>query len=383
MQLKIDELKDLMAKISAAVEKSKINPKSGWIELLVEDNQLLFKVSNSDSYYLQAYCKIIGTDIDTTFHVTVLAETFIPLVSKFDEDTLTIYERLNVLILETASSTYTLPTIKELGKPKSIDAIPFKADSNIPIEIEGKALASIADINLKGYVDSLIYSGYASYIYIDEKGAITATENIYVNDFEQPATLPFKLLLTPTQVKLLDIFKNEGTLSILCEEIPTYYDEPTVALRICIYNDKVKLILNTQPKSLTDTFPSIKARAMAENINQTHIFIDKKALERALTRLMIFDKKFDVTVIDYSKLVFKDTELELVSIRNKNSERIPYVSSQNVIQHESVIRFIDLQRQLKAVSSKNVDISYGSQGAIVLNSTNVKQIIPEMRLKDN
>ena len=95
---------------------------------------------------------------------------------------------------------------------------------------------------------------------------------------------------------------------------------------------------------------------------------------------MVFDKKFDITVMDYSKIVFHENELELISVKNKNFEKIQYINSQNAIEHESIIRFADLIKQLKAITSKELNISYGSRPAIVINSE-IKQIIPEIRLK--
>ena len=190
MELKIDELKDLLSKISTAVEKSKINPKSGWVELLVQDTNLVFKVSNGDSYYLEASCTIAGSNIDSKFHVTVLAETFIPLVSKLDDDTLTMKEYLNTLIIETPTSTYNVATIKELGKPRSIDTIPFKASSDEVITIDSENLVSVASVNLKNY------GGYrelndksAQFIYIDALGAITRVDECYAL---RSTSMPFR-----------------------------------------------------------------------------------------------------------------------------------------------------------------------------------------------
>lgn len=380
MQLNINDLKDLMSKISQAVEKSKINPKSGWIELIVEDSKLNFKVSNTD-YYLEASIDILGTDIDTTFHVTVLAETFIPLISKLDDDIVTFSALPNALILTTATSSYTFPIIKELGRTKCVDTIAFNATSS-SISIQAANLVSVADVNLKGFVDAVLAKNtYANYIYIDNIGAITITENIYVNTFPSAASSSFKMLLTPIQTKLLTIFKDEGDLILELEQLPTYNNEQTNTNKICIKNTKIKLILVTQPQNVVDTFPSIKARALADNDRQIHIELDRKALEKALTRLMIFDKKFDITVLDYSKLVFKTDSVELVSIKNKNYEKLPYISSTNAIEYEAMIRFVDLLRQLKAVTTKTLDISYGGGKSIVINSPGVKQIIAEITMK--
>ena len=129
----------------------------------------------------------------------------------------------------------------------------------------------------------------------------------------------------------------------------------------------------------TSVFISIKLRALAENDGQTYITIDKKQLDKALARLMVFDKKFDITVMNYSKLVFKKDCVALVSIKNKNVEKVTYINSVNAYEHESIIRFADLVKQLKAITSREIDISYGNTPAIAINSGNLIQLIPEIQ----
>lgn len=376
MVLNITELKESMSKISLAVEKSKINPKSGWIELETTNNSICFKVSNFN-YYLEMTIPAVQLITDEEkFHATILAETFIPLISKLEEDEITICEQMNSLVVTTNSSSYTFPVIKELGITKVLDTIPFDSDQE-PIEIDGNDLASVASINSNGLINAVFTKEIQQYIYVDNIGALTFTENIYVNTFKNPASTEFKMLLTITQSRLLGIFNNLNDVKIKFESKPTFSDKPTTTNKVCIFNDSIKLILITQNTDITNTFPSIRLRALSENPTQTHIVVDKKLLDKALARLMVFDKSFDIAVLDYSKLVFKQNELELVSIKNKNIEKIPYISSQNVVEHESIIRFADLIRQLKAITSKEIDISYGERPAIVING-NCKQLIPEI-----
>ena len=45
-----------------------------------------------------------------------------------------------------------------------------------------------------------------------------------------------------------------------------------------------------------------------------------------------------------------------------------------------MIRFADLVAQLKAIKTKEIDISYGDS-AIVINSGNLKQLIPENKVE--
>lgn len=382
MRLNIKELKALMSRISLAVEKSKINPKSGWIELETIGDKVSFKVANYD-YYLKASIDV-GSQISDAdkFHVTILAETFIPLISKLDVDSVDVCEKLNSLILETEQSQYTFPIIKEFGNVKCVDSIEFNPTSDKVVTIGGDELTSVATANANGLVNAMFSQEIQQFIYVDEIGALTFTENMYVNDFKVPANGSFKLLLTATQAKLLKIFSGEKEVSMQFEQVPTFSVTQTTTNKVYLTSPNIELILICQNQDMTDKFPSIKLRALGSNEEHTHVVVDRKLLDRALSRLMVFDKKFDITVMDYSKLVFKKDHLELVSIKNKNYEIIPYISEQNAVEHESIIRFADLVGQLKAISGNTLDISYGSRPAIVINS-NVKQVIPEIRVRTN
>ena len=378
MKLNIQELKDIMTKISLAVEKTKINPKSGWIELETKNNNLNFKVGSYD-YYLEVS---IDTQKETNeeIHVTILAETFIPLIAKLDTEYAEFTVRENTLIVETEINTYTFPILKDGDECKCVDKIKFEQTRHEEIKINGEDLSTVASVNAKGLVDVVFKKDIQQFVYVDNQGALTFTENMYVNNFKNIVVGEFKFLLNITQAKLLEIFKNEKNVEIKIEQKPTFEDEPTNTNKIQLQTKGIILILITQNEDIVNKFPAIKLRALAENKEQTHIIIDKKKLDKALARLMVFDKKFDITVIDYSKLVFKENELELVSIKNKNNERIPYINSQNAIYHESIIRFADLVKQLKTITSNELDISYGSRPAIVLNG-NAQQIIPEIIMR--
>lgn len=379
MILNIKDLKKLVSKISIAVEKSKINPKSGWIEIMTLDNKLVFKVSNSD-YYLTASIDIKDNNCGDNIHVTLLAETFIPLISKLDCEEIELSEVLNSLVLKTSTNSYTFPLIKELGKTKILDEIKFCSNEDFVANLNGDDLASVAEINSKGLVSAICARPVQSYIYIDNLGAITYTENIYINSFKYPYVgNNFKILLTYTQSKLLDIFSGIDNVYIEFEHLPTFNESPTRTNKVKFYTDSIMLIVIAKDMDITETFPSIRLRQNVDFNSDSHVVVDKKLLDKALSRLMIFDKVFDASILDYSKIIFKSDELELVSIKNKNIERVPYIRSTNVIEHESMIRFDDIVKQLKAVTDKELDISYGTKPAIVFNCA-VKQLIPEIRL---
>lgn len=374
IKVNISELKNIVSKINLAVEKTKLNPKSGWIELeSFSEDKMIIKVANYD-YYLEAYIPISCENYsdDNKIHATVTAETFIPLVSKLEDEYVEMYEHLNALIFKAKKSEYTFPIIKELGVVKSVTSINFNNAGCIRSSIAGKSLASIAETNAKGLIDSVFSKEIQQFIYVDEIGAITFTENIYINPFN--ASSPFKFLLNGTQAKLLQVFDKYDDVEISVENVENY--EQAVKVKFTVNN--LTLTLITQSKQTTDKFPSIKLRELSNAVSETHIILDKKALDKALARLMVFDKKFDITVMNYSKLVFGENSLKLISIKNKNYEEIAYDSSTNAFEHESMIRFADLVNQLKAINTPKIDISYGDSPAIVING-NIKQLIPEIQ----
>ena len=381
IKVNISKLKDITSKINVAVEKNKLNPKAGWIEIeSISNEKMSLKVSNFE-YYLEVIVPISCDNYteNSKIHATVTADTFIPLVSKLDDDYVYISERYNSLIFTTSNNEYTFPIIKEMGKVKSIDTIKFFPKNSINIELNGSDLYSISNINVKGLLDSLFSKEIQQYIYIDNKGAITFTENIYINDFKNNYDTEFKFLLNSSQAKLLKIFDVFDKVFVSVEKSESY--ESSLKVNMLAKSDySLSLTFIVQSQQMTDKFPSIKLRALANAVSSTHVILDKKKFEKALQRLMVFDKKWDITDMSYSKIVFSEKSLKLVSIKSKNYEIINYINYRNSLEHESIIRFADLMNQIKAAQGKELDISYGDNPAIVINSYNLKQLIPEIQV---
>ena len=96
---------------------------------------------------------------------------------------------------------------------------------------------------------------------------------------------------------------------------------------------------------------------------------------------MVFDKVFDIDVLNYSQLEFYQNKLKLVSIKNRNHEYIEYKNSKinTVSNYTAVIRFADLVNQLKTINSKDITIGFGNNKAITLYG-DILQLIPEIRI---
>lgn len=386
IKVNIGGLQEVIGKINLAVEKnSKMNPKSGWIEIkTVSEKYMKLRVSNYD-YFVEAYVPIECDDYneENSIHATVVAETFIPLVSKLDAKVVTFDEVRNCLVLSSEQSEYTFPIIKEDGRVKTVDVIDFEGVPCMDTTLKGKEVVSIAESNAGGLVDATFSRDYQQYIYVDNDGAITFTENIYVNEFENPKEdEPFKFLINATQAKLLKIFDGFEDVKVSVEYSTDETFSSAKKVKIVGGEDSfspISIVFVVQSDEMTSKFPAIRLRELAKNERMTHAIIDKRLLDKALARLMVFDKKFDKTVLDYSQLEFSEDSVILRSVKNKNFEKIPYTSYQNTVEHKSTIRFADLQNQLKAIKSNTVDVSYGDNKAIILNTEKLKQLIPEIR----
>ena len=380
MKVNILNLKKVVEKLNLAIEKSTINPRAGWVEMVEGDNGMLSIFVGNFDYFMEASVKCVEGENSSSLHATVSSDTFVPLISKLDSGVAEFKCDRNALVVETENGEYTFPIIKEAGAVKSVDRISFDCDSSVRNFISGEDVSSIASINAKGLLDSLFSREIQQYIYVDNVGSLTFTENIYINDFNggENTDSEFKFLLNGTQAKLMKIFEKCQKVGV--DIIENGYDDPIKVKFICENDDYcISLVVVSQPRSMVDKFPSIKLRTLANNVSTTHAVIDKKAFEKALQRLMVFDKKFDVTVLNYSKLIFGEDSVKLVSVKNNNYEIVKYLSGTNTLEHESVIRFADLVNQLKAVQGKEIDISYGESPAITINSYRLKQLIPEVR----
>ncbi len=387
IKINIVDLKNIVSKLNLAIEKTKINPKAGWIELeILSEKQMSLKVANFD-YYIDAKIPIDCTSFDELnhLHVTISADTFVPLVSKLEDQFVYISSGYNCIIFTTDTNEYTFPIITELGKVKCVDRLvysPISGDNSF--KLSGQELNSIAESNSRGLVDTIISREIQQFIYVDTLGAITFTENIYINTFntvnkENELTPYTKFLVNCTQAKLLKIFEQFNSVKI---DVELFSEESSKKVRFTTSENNIyiEMIFVVQSDELTDCFPSIRLRAIADKVRDVHAILDKKTLDKALSRLMVFDKKFDITVLDYSKLVFSSNGLKMISVKNKNYEKVDYIKSENTFDYEAVIRFADLVAQLKAIKTKEIDISYGDS-AIVINSGNLKQLIPENKVE--
>lgn len=380
IKIKTKELKDILSKLNVAIEKNVFNPQSGWVQIKIgKDGEVELKVSNFD-YYVKSSFNTENTEEEEII-ATVEAGTFIPLVAKLSNEYTKIYRDDKSLILETENNLYTFPLQINLttGEVADITEIHFDCSNYSSSTLSGEEVVSIATITAKGINDnSSCKKIYQHFVYVDNFGAEAFMDNIYVNEFkcneEEFKELGFKILLSKTQSKILSIFDGVDEINIKVEDT----DNDEAKRRVEFSADNIVVVFITQPMSIVKQFPSEKLRNIAKETSKTHVTIDREELNKALARLMVFDKKFGANVLDYSKIEWGKDSCKLVSVKSKNYEIIPYIKKEGTYEHESIIRFADLVEQLKAFTSKEIDMSYGESPVIVINAEELKQLIPEI-----
>lgn len=372
--IKIKELKNIISKLATGVEKNEANPSAQYLEMIMNDNNLTVNVSNTD-YYLSANMPIVCED---NLHAVIMADNFINIISKLDVEDADISVENNALIVQTKKNKYTFPIIKYNGEIYEIATI--ETDENDYAEVitntfDGSDIATVSESNAQGLVDATFTKQIQQFIYVDNSGALTFTDNIYVNDFKNAANNEFAILLNAPQARLLKIF--DGLKNMTVKIFMPNSDTDNICAKFIANN--ITLTFITQPKAKVDTFPAEKIRNLSVGDSNHHAVINKGKLDKALSRLMVFDKKIDISILNSSKLVFSKDSIKLISVKNHNYEIVDYDKANDATEdYEAIIRFSDLVNQLKAVLTNTVDISYGNGKAIVINSA-IKQIIPEIK----
>ena len=378
LDIKLKEIKDILSKIAVGIDKSDINPSAGYIEIQTDNGVMSIKVANNDYFLISP----INVDSDESIHATILADKFINIISKLSKETISLGSDDNALTLKTNTSQYVFPIVKKNGAVATINEFAYddaEYTNHVVNVMNGNDLASIAESNAQGLVEATFTKEIQQFIYVDNVGALTFTDNIYINNFDTPYDNEFKILLNATQSRLLKIF--DGAKEVTVDIYFSNDDFKNVVVKM--KSNDMSLSLLTQSTNKIAMFPDEKIRNLSLGDINRHAIINKSDFDKALSRLMVFDKKFDKAILDYSKLVFKSNHVELISVKNHNYEIVAYSSSENIDNdnsYEAIIRFGDLVNQLKAVTTPNVDISFGNGKAIVINS-DIKQIVPEIKAK--
>lgn len=379
--IKTDKIKDIANKVAISVDGERTSPISELIELELKNKNLTLKTTNKE-YFFKTTIKDV-TNTDEYFHVTVVADTFLTLITKTTSNEIK-FEIVNNNLVLYGNGKYTFPLVLDNDQVVVLPEIEFKETGNeIKFEIDGNILKSIYEFNSRELNKEVAVDPIQKYYYLDNKGALTFVEGACISEFEINTT-PFKLLLNERLVQLFKLFSGQKVnVTILKEATNINTDDSQV------FKNKIKftiedseLIAILPDSDLVEKYPSIQIRALANIDYPGQVIISKTLLLEALDRLSIFNRKGSSTKVDLKKcgqLDFSNDSVKIISLKDQNSETIPYLNgSLKPFTFTSYVSLSDLTKHGNISLNDSIILYYGTGDAIMMQRKNLKQVIPEL-----
>lgn len=367
MILRTDDIKNLCAKISFAIDNADVVALTDILQLKTEGTYLYLSITNKE-YYVKAK---LDLSENINFHATVSATLFLKLISNITTETIEFHINDNTLIVK-GNGIYKFPLIYDGDKILELPIIEIN-NPTANIEISNSILQNILVYNSKELNKGIAANAVQNYYYIDEQGAITFRKGACVTKFNLSA--PIKVLLTAKIVKLFKLFKDEtikftlGYDNISDDIIQTKVKFET--------NDIILTAITSCDDTLLNTVPVKAIRGRAYNSDYKYnITLNKDLLLDAIKRLSLFSLN-DISKI-YGKFIFKPDSITICDYNNDNSEIIPYANEIINIDYTAVFDFNDIKSALDKCNVSFINMSFGDSQAAVISHNDIYYVIPEV-----
>lgn len=368
MILNTDSLKDVAAKILAAVDTSELSAITETLEMVALDNNLYITVTNKEySVNTRLY---LGYSED--FHATVNAKSFLNLVTKTTTEDIDLSVK-DVCLMFKGNGSYKIPLIFDGAKLLELPCIEVENPS-CQMVIEGSTLNSILRYNSKELSKGVISHPVQKLYYIDEQGALTFTSGACVNSFTLDQ--PVKFLLSGKVVKLFKLFSDEQvTFTLGHSALSTGKIQTRVKFESA---DTVLTAIVPGDDSLINAVPVKVIRDMANSPYPYRATVNKEALLQSINRLLIF-KNGSGSSQPIGKFTFEGGTLTISDGTKGNSETLACDSAEglNGQVYSMLLYLSDLKTTLETYSDSHLTIGFGDHKSIAIAKAQVKIIIPE------
>lgn len=370
MILRIEDIKGLCSKISAALDISENDQITSVLQLKADGQYLSLIVSNRE-YYVEAKLNLYENN---NFNATVNASLLLNLIANTTSDTIRFECHDSFLCIE-GNGTYKIPLICD---DTGMLSVPKIAINNVTSEfdIDKDILMSIYNYNSKEMLKpkEIFQRPVQKLYYIDNEGCITFTNGACVNKFTLEK--PIKLLLTQKVVKLFKLFNStpvhfryghdaltDGTLQAKCS-----FADDTITITTILPSDD----------QLIQQVPVSAIRARAFDDYTTSVNLNKVAFLDALKRLMLFIPK---NTLPTAKLVFKEDAVAISDQYGNNNEVLYYGGTEKLTEeYEMYVDLLDLKLTLEGCTEQYVSVNFGNHLAVVVARGNIYNVIPEKSL---
>ena len=375
MIVQTEALKSICSKILTAVDSNEISTITETLELICEQKILEVNVTNKE-YFVKVK---VNVDTDECFYASVNANLFLKLIAQITTDTIELIIKDTYLIVK-GNGTYKLPLIFDNDKLLRLTPIEIN-NITTSFNISSDILNSLLYYNSKEIAKVVVSKPVQKLYYIDDQGAITFTSGACVNNFTLP--YPVKLLFNNRLVKLFKLFKDEDVKFTLGHDS---INESIIQTKVRFETDSICITaILPCDDTLINSVPVQKIRDRANNIYPYSITINKNALTQSINRLLLFssglgDKE---NIKPYGTFQFYNDYVTIHDSKRENKEDINYSNTISIDSnmYELVIDLTDLKSILDTCNEDYINLHFGDDQAIVVIRANIRNIIPQVRVR--
>lgn len=376
-----EKIKDIANKVAMGVDGDRTSPISELLEFELKNKNLTLKTTNKE-YFLKTVIENVTND-EQDFHVTIVADTFLTLITKTTTSEIKLDLTESGLVVQ-GNGKYTFPIVQDDDKIVTLPEISFNPDNTaIRFNISGNTLKSINDFNSKELSKEVAVDPIQKYYYLDNDGALTFVEGACINEFKIDSQA-FKVLLNERLVQLFKLFADQQVAVTLTQTQNGYDKEGNISyqnkMRFIVPNIELTAIL--PDSDLVAKYPALQIRALANISYPGKVEISKTTLLEALDRLSIFDKKSAGNKVDLKKcgkINFGTDSMEIISMKDNNTETFNYSKdSKSNIEFTSFVSLSDLVKHGNITLTDGIVLHFGTGDALMMQRRNLKQVIPEL-----
>lgn len=345
------------------------------VELKVESGTVYLSITDRE-YYLTVPVAEVADAAEEGFRVVVEADKFLKLISKITTETVTLKASDGILRVK-GNGDYKLPVIAD-NKTGQVIELPKIAIHNVTskFNIKNAILQSMLKYNAKLLGNNGVER--FPFVFMDEKGAITYTNNACINAFalEQPVAL----YLSEKLVKLFKLFRSENVdFTLGFDELPN----GILQQKVCFSDgDATLYAILTTDNQVMDSFPASSLRGLSEKVPPHTAVISKAELIGALDRIALFRANVDSKIAYAIRMNFSENGVTIEDYGKNNSEAISYskpcATLAGGLEYDAVFNVDDLYLILANCEDEYLTISFGSS-MMYLTKANIINIIPEYR----
>lgn len=353
-----DELNALLSKAMKCILKggSKIDPKTGMIQMTLKNNMLSFRTTDTRSTLIVRMPDVPGDD----FTVVLEIEEFSKILPKQTVKELTLTVQDDVVELK-GNGTYKLDIQMEDSGKLVFDDIPVIQNPEIAKQFDRKELVDIIKVSGKFIGTAFADPRVCGYYFSD---AVITTDNV-VASFYKKQLFDEKFLIHSTTFNLLESMTDDKVV---------FYKKGD---QIQFLGDTFFIDAKIHPAS--DEYPEDILKEYLKEQYAASVIVDVKAISDAVDRVDVFASSVILSGEGSGVIFdFQEDHIQISDKRGKSVEYVPYVVKNNFIPFTCKVSCVDFINTVTLDGVSQVELKYSNDDALQVVAGDVVRILGYM-----